>query len=302
MSGVSDRIDLMRTFVRIAETGSLSAAARSLGLTQPTVSRQLSQLENRLGVRLIERTTHRLNFTAEGTACLERSRDIIAAWEGMAENAQSGSKELSGPLRIVAPVALGRSVLAEIAAGFMAQYPRVSLDLVLTDGLVDLIADGADALIRAGPVKDETLIVRRLGDAERILVAHSGLAKDIDPSFGPESLSSHPFISISPFYENRLMLLSHDRDVEISIKPVMSTNDIGAAHTAARAGAGIALLPAWLVRKDLENGALTRIGVDCRGRPTPIHLAYPVNRFRTKRLTAFMDVLRDEIPRRLSLD
>ena len=300
MSGVSDRIDLMRTFVRIAETGSLSAAARSLGLTQPTVSRQLSQLENRLGVRLIERTTHRLSFTAEGTACLERSRSIISAWEVMAEEAQSGTQELSGPLRIVAPVALGRSALADIAADFIAQHPRVWLDLVLTDRPIDLIADGADALIRAGAVNDETLIVRKLADAPRILVARTDLAQEIDLSEGPDSLSGRPFVSISPFYENRLTLLTRGREVEISIQPVMTTNDIGAAHNATRAGAGIALLPLWLVREDMENGPLTRVGVDYDGHPTPIHLAYPVNRFRTKRLTAFMDVLKSEIPRRLS--
>ncbi|MEM9232937.1 MAG: LysR family transcriptional regulator, partial [Pseudomonadota bacterium] len=144
-----DRLSLLETFVRIAERGSISAAARDIGLSQASASRQLSDLETRLGMRLVHRTTHELSLTTDGVAVLARARSLLQDWNEMSD-ALAGDDKPRGPLKIVAPVALGQLHLASAAVDFQLQYPDITIDLQLEDGEIRFAETGCDLWVRAG--------------------------------------------------------------------------------------------------------------------------------------------------------
>src|SRR6201996_6067847 len=166
-----DRFDFMRLFVRIAETGSLSAAAQSVGISQPSASRQLRQLEALLGVQLVRRSTHDLALTDAGSRFLEDARAMLADWETSTDTLRNEREELSGLIRVAVPVALGQTILATIASRFLVKHPAVTLDWRLIDQPGDLTVSGYDLWVRAGPVRQLGLIVRHLWRIERTIVA-----------------------------------------------------------------------------------------------------------------------------------
>jgi DNA-binding transcriptional LysR family regulator len=151
---VGDRIQLMQTFVRIVEAGSLSAAAAQLGATQPTVSRRLQALERSLGTRLLSRSTHAMKLTEDGERCFARAKELIAAWDSFEADLRGAGAEPEGTLRVVAPHAFGQNVLVGPLAGYLRRYPRMSVDWLLHDRAPDFIADAVDCAIHVGEVND----------------------------------------------------------------------------------------------------------------------------------------------------
>jgi molybdate transport repressor ModE-like protein len=192
----ADRFEFMRLFVRIAETGSLSAAAQSLGVSQPTASRQLKQLEQILGVQLVRRSTHDLGLTDAGKRFFEDARALLADWEASIDTLRNAREELTGLIRVAVPVALGQTILATIASRFLVRHPGVTIDWRLIDQPGDLVAGGYDLWIRAGPVRQLGLIVRHLWQIERTIVA--------TPSFrlvsNPKAWSGSARCGYSPSY------------------------------------------------------------------------------------------------------
>lgn len=296
MSTTIDRFDLMRTFVRVAETGSLTAAARSLGLTQPSVSRQLKQLEDLLSAKLAHRTTHDLTLTAEGKGFLADCRRLLDDWEAVGERVGGGGAP-SGLLRVIAPVGLGQTLLVDLAAAFRARYPAIRFDWLLTDGPADLVAEGADCLIRAGRIDDTSLVIRQLAEVRRIVVATSSLLEAHGEKAATAPLDRLPAIALRPFYGASLRLFTRDGEpVTVRIEPAFASNDIFAVARAARAGIGFALLPAWLVADDLKAGRLVQIAPTLEGERLPITVGYPAGRYRPARVSEFVATLREELP------
>lgn len=289
-----DRFELMRLLVRVAETGSLSAAGRSLGLSQPSASRQLKILERELGAQLVMRTTHELAFTEAGEDFLSEARQMLAAWDAAAEQANTGSEKLQGRIRIAAAMGMGQTVLADLAGSFVAQHQGISLDWILIDEPRDMIAEGIDLWIRVGPVRDESLIVRRIWTIERALVS----AREEDASAThPSDLSTAPAIILAPYVGARIDLTGPEGET-YSLEPLsrIRTDNIFAAERLTRSQRGYSILPLWLIDEALENGALDII---CQGwRPPELSLsvAYPQSRFRPARVKAFVDFLRSELP------
>lgn len=291
MARTLDRFELMRLLVRIAETGSLTAAGRSLGLSQPSASRQLRSLETELGTQLVMRSTHDLAFTDAGQEFLENARRLLAGWDEAVDLASADTGGLKGTIRVAAPMGLGQTVLADTAASFVADHPGVQLDWQLVDEPGDLVREGFDLWIRVGPIQDEALIVRKLQSIERIVVAApcAGIACE-----RPNDLEGHPAVVLGPYVGSEIKLSGpDDESVALSPSARINTDNIFVAQRLARHGHGYSILPLWLVEGDLAEGTLVRL---CPGWTAPqvtLSVAYPQSRYRPARVTEFTRHLRE---------
>ncbi len=293
MSKPLDRLALLETFVRIAEKGTISGAARDLGISQGSASRQLKDLEERLGVQLARRTTHSLALTETGLEVLADARELLAVWDTLEERHAPDTETLRGPLRIIAPVALGQLHLAEIAVGFQAANPNVTLNWHLQDEPIRFAEIGCDCWIKVGPVPDDTLIVRRLGRVERLVVGTPSIAKQIKGS-RPDDAEELPFASLTPF-EGANVGLSHSdgEQCNLNVAAKLSTNNIMSLKHAALSGLGAAVLPRWFVASELASGDLIDLLPDWRAAMLDVNLAYLPARHQPRRLSAFIDALEE---------
>ena len=296
MSKPLDRLTLLETFVRIADAGSISAAARDLGLSQPSASRQLAELESRLRTQLMRRNTHSLALTEAGRALLAEARQLLDAWEALEEKHLASGGELSGKLKIVAPIALGQGPLARLAWQFQQANPGITLNWLLDDQPIRFSELGCDCWIRVGAIPDETLVVRMLGSAERLLVASAEFLKQHGQPETVNDAKRLALTALAPFEGSRIPL--HDRrgrtvDIEPPIR--LSTNNIVALKEAVSTGLGMAVLPRWFIDDELQSGSLAEVLPQWRAPSLPIRIAYLPGRHQPRRLRAFLDFLSDAV-------
>ncbi len=294
MSKSLDRLSLLTTFVRIAERGSISAAARGLGLSQASASRHLNELEIRLGTVLIERTTHHLSLTEAGEAALEDARDLLNGWSALAERFDDSS-DLSGTLRVVAPIALGQRQLIDSTMDWQRAFPNLQINWQLDDSELNLAETGADVWIRIGRPRDDRLVVRDLVQVERLVVADSSLVKPGEVT-DPKSLEGLPAVSLSPF-EGQKLSLTHQTGATVTIRANsrLVTNNIFAALNAVKTGCGFAIMPRWLVAGELSNGTLIDICPEWRAQTLTITACYLPSRRQSRALNAFLDMAKNEL-------
>ncbi|TMV77193.1 LysR family transcriptional regulator, partial [Thioclava sp. BHET1] len=211
---------MMRLFVRIAEMRSVAGAGRSLGLSQPSSSRQLKQLEEVLGVDLVKRSTHTLTLTDAGKDFLPQAMEMLQRWEEAAEASSSNRDAHRGSIRVAAPVALGQTILAEIAASFLGKHPDVTIDWRLVDDPGDLVAGGYDLWIRAGPIQDDALIVHELGRSAHAVVAPSSQP----PVAHPDELAGYDAVHLAHLTTRQIPLQTEDgRSAILRLKPTFTT-------------------------------------------------------------------------------
>ena len=281
-----DRLSLLATFVRTAERGSLTAAARDLGVSQPSVTRQLNELERRLGVELMHRTTHGLALTEDGRVLLSDARGILAAWDGIEERA-APSDHVSGAIRVVAPIALGQRHLIEGVLAFQREHPDVSVIWHLTDRPIRFDEEGCDCWFRVGPVPDDTLVVRTLGRVERIVVATPDYAAHVG-----KHLTALPWITLTPYEGERMRLWDADGvEHTIEVGSRMATNNVFAQWQAVLAGMGLAIMPRWFILDELSEGRVINMAPGLEAQRLPINVATSSTRARPKRLELFIDVM-----------
>jgi DNA-binding transcriptional LysR family regulator len=291
MSSKVDRLELARLFVRIAETRSLSAAARALGLSQPSSSRQLKQLETVMGVQLVKRSTHDLVVTDAGEQFLPVAIELLNLWDGALETATLGRDEYRGPIRIAVPVAIGQTFLADLAARFLLKHPGITLDWRLIDEPGDLAAGGYDLWIKAGPIRDQTLIVHELGRAGRTVVGNASQARVEHPS----ELNTRNAVQLIIIETRQIPLETQDgRTATLRLKPAFVTDNLYAAHAAIKHGVGYGIMPYWLVNAELKAGTLIELCPDWMPPPISLYVAYPQARFRPARVKKFIEYLRNE--------
>lgn len=291
MSKPLDRLALLENFVRIADRGSISAAARDLGIAQGSCSRRLKDLEARLGVQLIRRTTHSLALTDAGLDVLAHARDLIARWDAMEERHAPDAEVLRGPLRIIAPVGLGQLHLADIAIAFQTANPEVVLNWRLEDDIIRFAEVGCDCWIKVGSIPDETLIVRCLGRVERRLFGTPDLAATLaEPT--PAAADHLPIVALTPF-EGGKIELTHDKGEKGQLQsPVcMATNNIMSLKRAVMTGVGAAVLPRWFVSDELERGVLVDLLPEWRAPTLEVNVGYLPARLQPRRLSVFLDAL-----------
>lgn len=277
-----DRIALLESFVRVIDVGSLSAAATSMDITQPTISRRIKALESIVGTKLIHRTTHYLELTDEGRRFLPQARDLVSRWDAGLDDLKDN--EPQGLLRVAIPVGLGQTWLIEKISSYLKNYPGVTIDWTLTDEPIDVINGDADIWIKIGKVADDRLIVRTVARVERFLVANPELASNC------AHWETLPCVSLSPFYRNELSLFDqNNQETSHSPNVVFATNNIMAARQAVLNSIGYALLPDWLIKDDVKLGHLIRIAPHLSGEPLDVVLAYAPERGRPLRLKKFLE-------------
>lgn len=295
MSKVLDRLGLLTTFARIAERGSISAAARDLGLSQASASRQLKALEEALGVQLVQRTTHSLSLSQAGHDCLAEARVLIEGWDALAERFAGEESQVRGKLKVVAPVALGQLHLAEAVLRFQQAQPGVSITWLLEDETIRFAEIGCDLWIKVGPVPDESLVVRPLGRVERLVVAAPGLIQGQRLS-GPGDLAELPCAALEPFEAASILLSRLDGTVEtVNAKVAVATNNIFTAHKAALLGIGYTVTPRWFAEKELKAGDLVDVLPDWRAQSLTINAAYLPSRRQTRRLKFLIDHMAEAV-------
>lgn len=285
------KLEGIETFLSIAEQGSLSEAARVLGMSRSVVSDRLVELERELDTRLIQRTTRRLTLTEEGRAFQARGKRIcLEIAEATAEIAERHG-ELSGPLRLAAPVSFGVLHLGPALYPFLAEHAGIQLSLDLDDRFVDIEADGYDAVIRHGPVRDSWLVAIRLAPSARMLVASPSYLKANGRPRGLADLEGHRAI----LYTNRAADWRFDGpDGAQIVRPrhALRVNSGLVMRDAAVAGLGIALLPSFLVHEQLKARRLSVIDVGLEPESAEVHLAYPKTQPPSAKLRALIDHLK----------
>ena len=293
-----DRLELMQTFVRIVEAGSLSAAAALMSTTQPTVSRRLQWLERLLGLRLLQRSTHAMKLTEDGERCYAHAKALLENWASIEADLRGANDEPRGHLRVLAPHAFGQELLVAPLAQFMASHPEVTVEWLLHDVQADFITQGIDCAIRVGEIEDQGLVAVRLAEVPRILVAAPGLWGDGGPPSEPQQLAALPWVAMPMFYRNQLDLVQNgsNRHERVQIHPRMSTDSLYAARSAARAGVGAVLISAWLVADDLASGRLCQLAPQWEAAALPVHVVYPYARLYPARLKAFIHCMKQAIP------
>jgi DNA-binding transcriptional LysR family regulator len=279
-------------FTKVVETKSFTGAADALGLPKSTVSRKLAQLEERLGVRLVQRTTRKLALTEIGEAYYERCSRIvadIAAAEQLVTDMQSTPR---GRLRVTASVDFATRFLGEIVAEFLAQHPEINVELEATDRVVDLIEDGFDLAVRFGQMPESTLIARKLCSLYLILTASPAyLARRGTPKT-VEELDEHDHVLFTPVSRNQTWTLVHgEQSYDFGRPARLASNNYGAVVDVARAGSGIALISEFMVGDELKTGKLVRVLPEWQTRPTDVHAVYPARQNVPPRLTLFLEHL-----------
>ena len=284
-----DTLHAMRVFVRTLELGSLSAAAREFGTTQPTVSKWLAQLERQLRVRLVERSTRGLSPTEQGQRFYVDAKRIVEQYDAAVGDVQGMTGQAAGLLRINAPVALGQFRINAMVQRFMAEHPAIDVELILNDRFVDLVEEGVDVAFRLGGTLPPDAIGRHLATVPRFLVAAPGyLARRGVPSV-PDELSTHDVVRFAWTPGNTLELFRDDEQVRVATSSRFRVNNALAIREALVLGSGIGVCPDWLVRDLLDSGELVRVLDGWAARPQDLTLLYPSRQFQPLRTRLFID-------------
>lgn len=290
-----DNLLELTIFARIVATGSLSGAARDLDLSLAVVSKRLTALEERLGVRLLQRTTRRQSLTEEGEAFHARCVRILAEVQE-AEAAVSRTRDaVTGVLRVAAPRAFGRRRIAPLAVAFRDAHPEVCVQLTLSDALVDIVEDGMDVAIRFGALADSSHIARRLAPNYRILCAAPAYLARRGMPQEPVALAKHDCIIFGEHPTREWTFRDKDGETSVRVNPAYVTNDGEAAHALALAGGGIVQKSIWDVGDDLGTGRLVRVLPDHAIPAAPLHALYANAQHLAPKVRAFVAFCADAL-------
>ena len=286
-----DRITSMTAFVHVVDHGSFSAAAKRLELSPAMVTSHVQALEKRLGIQLLNRTTRKVSVTEAGRAFYERCTQILAEVEEAETAASDLHSTPRGTVRLNTSVALARLV-TPLIADYVAIYPDVSFELIMTDRMVDLVEEGFDLALRTGPLPDSTLIARRLGLGRKILCASPEyLARHGTPQH-PADLAEHNCLTyMNSFLEHHWHFTGPDGEHDVDVSGNLRTNSIEGMRAAALAGLGICLMPSMSIGADAAAGRLVRLLPEFRTSETIIQAVYPASRHLPLKVRTFLDFL-----------
>jgi len=283
-----DRLDELEVFIAILDSGSLAGAGRKLHRSPPAVTRTLGALEERIGARLVERTTRRLTPTEAGKRLAERARRLLADYQAAVR--EDPAAPLRGMLRVTAPVVFGRRHVAPVVDSYLDRYPAMRAELVLNDRYLDLIEEGLDIGVRIGTLADTGMVARRVGEVRRLLVASPAyLARRGMPRAVAE-LSEHEIIFTSGRAGAPEWRFRHNgQDRVVQLAPRLTVNEIDAVLLAAKAGRGLARVLSYQVADDIASGALVRLLPECEPPPLPVQLVLSSARHMAPKQRAFLD-------------
>jgi LysR family transcriptional regulator for bpeEF and oprC len=287
-----DRLEAMRLFTRVAETGSFSAVARETGIGQPAVSKQIAGLEAHLGVQLLHRTSRSLSLTEAGQNYYEAVVKLLDDMTAAEQSAGLGQTLPTGLLRVTVAAGFGRLRIVPLLPGFHARYPGIVIDLIVSDRFVDLVEEGIDIAIRIGELSDSAMIARRIGISPTVTVAAPAYLARAGRPAAPDDLEQHDRVVFTFQGSPRPWTFNGPgwRVTHIPKGPVRA-NDAEHVRAAVLAGIGIAQTPRWLFAEELASGAVLEVLADLPSDTTPIHAVYPAGRRPPGKVRVFIDHL-----------
>ena len=290
-----DKLRAMKTFVQIADDGSLTAAAVTLGMSLPAVVRSLAALEAELGARLFQRTTRRLALTQEGLQYLARSRDILAAVAEADASLADETQAPRGQLAITAPVLLGQRVVADFVTRFVAANPRIRCSVQLLDRFVDLVDEGVDVGIRIGALEDSSLVALRLGEVRQVVVASPQFLRRTGTPKQPGELRTRPCVRLAGPIRPGWAFQDAGRKLHVAVDGPLDFNHAGAALLACEQGAGFGQFFSYQVQDALRERRLRIVLADFESPPQPVSIVYPNARLLPARTRAFIEAAKREL-------
>jgi DNA-binding transcriptional LysR family regulator len=287
-----DKYQEMRVFAAVVDAGSFVAAADGLGMSKAAVSRYVSELEQRLGARLMHRTTRKLSLTQEGELFLARCRDILASIEESESEISTRSGTASGLLKVSVPVSFGIKHLAPLWSEFLEAHPRVSLDVQLADRVVDLVDEGFDLAVRIARLPDSSLVSRRLASTRLVLCAAPKYLKRRGAPQHPSELARLDVVGYSLLaMGDQWQFTGPDGTVTVKVRPRLWTNNGDTCVAACVRGTGIELQPTFLIARELASGRLIEVLPQYRSIELGIYAVYPTRKFVLPKARALLEFL-----------
>jgi DNA-binding transcriptional LysR family regulator len=291
-----DRFLEMKTLVAVVDAGSFIGAAEPLGMSKAAVSRHVSDLENRLGVRLLQRTTRRLSLTDEGQAFYARSKDALALVDEAETEIRSRSSEASGVVRVNAPQTFGVLHLAPLWGGFMDANPRVSLEVTLSDRVVDVVDEGFDLAIRIATLPNSTLVSKKLASTRVMLCAAPAYLERVGTPSHPADLALHQVVAYSYWAgRDEWTFTGPEGVVSVKTRARLYANNGDTCLAAALSGQGIILQPSFLVAEDVRAGRLVELMPEYRSIELGIYAVYPTRKQLALKVRRLIDYLAEAL-------
>ena len=285
-----DKLACMNAFVTVVEAGGFSEAARRLGVSKALISKQVSQLEESLDVRLLHRTTRRVSATSTGQAYFERCRPLLKEFDELDDAMQFDNSNPTGQLRIEAPVTFAELHLISVISAFSRRYPDITLNIDLTDHIVDLVEERIDVGIRIGALPDSSLVARKLGDITMLVCATPAFLRKHGEPTRPQQLSNYECVVDSNYPGGRQWTLGIGKKTcSVEVTPSLTVNSARAARELVLAGHGISLLPSFVVTEDLRKGKLLRLFSNYCCEPVGFYAVYPHRKHLSAKVRLFID-------------
>ncbi|HEY9639832.1 MAG TPA: LysR family transcriptional regulator [Coleofasciculaceae cyanobacterium] len=295
-----DDLNAVIVFLKVAELGGFVAAARSLNLPKSTVSLKINELEQRLGTRLLHRTTRRVSLTEEGRLYYENCLPMLDALHDANDAIASLQGQPQGLLRVIAPVIFVQSFLSPNLPEFLRTYPELRVMLHATDERKGLIKEGFDVAIRVGHLEDSTLVMKPLSVGRLKLFASPAYLKERGEPMAIADLKAHTLLSIAPNQNELTWTLQTDQqEIEtVRFRPRLLSNNITPIHQAIVSGLGIGLIPEFLAQSDLKRQELINVLPQWSSAPSPINVVYPSRKYVPQKVSVFLDFLDQKMKRR----
>ncbi|HEY0802441.1 MAG TPA: LysR family transcriptional regulator [Steroidobacteraceae bacterium] len=290
-----DDMDELRTFVRIAATGSLSAAGREMGLALSVVSKRLATLERKTDARLIARNTRRLSLTDEGAKLFDRAQRILAEVDEAETVLRHGRLEPQGVLHVSAPVALGRAHVSPVCRDLVRAYPKISVEVSLTDRLVGLIDEGIDVVVRIGVPRISGLVVRKLAANHRVIVAAPEYLARAGTPRTPADLRNHECLHYGRAGPLWRLLGPNGAVEDVEVASRLRSDNGELSHDWAISGCGLIMKSRIDVESDLASGRLVHVLTKWRSISAPVCALFPSNRQVPTRVRVFLDAMADRL-------
>jgi LysR family transcriptional regulator for bpeEF and oprC len=287
-----DRIDVMRLFARVAETGNFSKAAAAFGIGQPAASKQIAALETRLGAQLLRRTSRGLSLTAAGQDYYEAAVNLASEFDAAEARVGRGQSSPSGLLRVAISPGFGRMYVVPQLPRFLSQYPDLAIEFDISERYVDLVEEGVDIAIRIGRLADSTLLARRIGDMEVVTAASASYLDAHGEPATPADLDRHAAVAFIARGAPMLWQFEGPKG-PVAITPTARGRPHDAEHirAAVLAGLGVTHSAGWLFAADFASGSVRRVLVDFAPPPSPIHAVYSARRLVPGKVKVFVDFL-----------
>ncbi len=291
-----DKITAIRTFVRVVQSHSFSAVARELGSSQGTVSKRVAALEEMLGIRLLSRSSRELQLTPAGEEYYQHALAMLEELDELESRLKGDISRPRGMLRVAAPVAIGRILLAPVVKEFLETYPDIQLSLSLSDAHVDLLSDGIDVAIRASQLEDSSLVARHLLANPMVAVASPGYLQQAGVPEHPSDLTAHACTSYSRFKSSHLWQFHQgEEQVSVQVGGRLQCDNGDTLLELTLADNGIALLPEWMLTAALQSGQLVRVLSAYQARELPINAVYLNRRYVPLKVKCFIDFVKQRL-------